>query len=166
VIRLTEKPKRAPIEGYICFIILAVMCCVMGIEVVARYAFNSSLRWAGELSRYLFIWFIFIGASYAIVQNTHIRIEAFFSFLPKRIQPYMEMLGNILWCGFSILIAYIGFMYSFDMLAQGTNMSAAMKIPMGIIYLAIPVGYTLMAIRLLQEGFNQFKSRQKNLSKG
>lgn len=163
---MAEKSKREPIEGYACFILLALICIVMGLEVVARYVFNSSFRWAAELSRFLFIWFIFVGSSYAIVKNTHIRIEAIFSFLPKKLQPHIEFFGNILWFVFSLLIAYLGFDYSINMLSEGTNLSSAMRIPMGIIYIAIPVGYVLMAMRLLLVSYQNFKWKQKSDVRG
>lgn len=158
--------KKKPIESYVCFILLALITVVMAMEIIARYIFNDSFRFASELSRYLFIWFVFISASYAIVKNTHIRIEGFIKLWPKKLHPYLKLLGNILWFLFSLFIAYIGFRYSINMLQNTANVSSAMKIPMGFIYLSIPIGYALMVIRLIQSEFKQFKKVSDNVEGG
>jgi C4-dicarboxylate transporter, DctQ subunit len=162
---LNTKGKKIPIEGYICFLLLLFITIVMGMEVVARYVLSNSLRWSGELARYLFIWFIFISTSYAIIEKTHIRIESLQRVFPKVTRPYLELFGNILWFIFSIFVAYVGFTYSFEMIESG-NISSAMRIPIGFIYISIPIGYSLMALRLLTHGYKDFKSSNKpaNLS--
>ncbi|WP_066304047.1 TRAP transporter small permease [Bacillus sp. FJAT-29814] len=159
-----QKQKKIPIEGFICFLLLLFITLVMGMEVVARYIFNHSLRWSGELARYLFIWFIFISSSYAIIEKTHIRIESLQRVFPKVTRPYLEFIGNIFWFIFSIFIAYVGFTYSFEMIESG-NISTAMRIPVGFIYISIPIGYTLMALRLITDGYKVFRSNKPvNLS--
>ncbi|MBM4763837.1 TRAP transporter small permease [Bacillus sp. B15-48] len=155
--------RKVPIEGYVCFILLMAISIVMGMEIVARYVFSNSFRWAGELSRYLFIWFTFVGASYAIIENSHIKIEALKMAFPEKVRPYLEMVGNILWFLFSVFIAYIGFKYSINLLGSN-NTSTAMQIPIGIVYISIPIGYTLMAFRLLWLAIKEFK--YGTLSKG
>ncbi|OLO36341.1 hypothetical protein BTR23_15845 [Alkalihalophilus pseudofirmus] len=155
---MTTEQKKIPIEGYVCFLLLFAITIIMGMEVVARYVFSNSFRWSGELARYLFIWFIFVGSSYALIEKTHIRIEALKMAFPVKVRPYLELTGNVLWFIFSIFIAYIGFKYSINMLSGTGNISTAMRIPLGIIYISIPIGYTLMALRLLQQGYRDFKN--------
>ncbi|MBU8906258.1 TRAP transporter small permease [Desertibacillus haloalkaliphilus] len=156
---MEDDKKKIPIEGYACFLLLLTITLVMGLEVIARYLFNNSFRWAGELARYLFIWFIFLGASYAIVEKTHIKIESLKMMFPKKVRPYLELTGNVIWFLFSLFVAYIGFNYSFSMMSGSGNSSSAMNLPLWIIYIAIPIGYALMAVRLLQQGYKEFKRK-------
>lgn len=79
-----EKPMKKPIEAYASFAILLIMTLVMFAAVVSRYVFNSSIVWAEELSRYLFVWFVFISASYAVITKAHIRVEALNMIIPKK----------------------------------------------------------------------------------
>ena len=48
------------LEEYISLILLAIISCVMMIQIIMRYVFNSSLTWAEELCRYSFIWIAFL----------------------------------------------------------------------------------------------------------
>lgn len=155
------KQNHQSIEGYVSFLLLLAMTVVMMMEVIARFVFQSSFQWSVELARYLFVWFIFISASYAITQNTHIRIDGLINLLPSKIRPYLKLIGSILWVLFSLFVAYIGIIYSID--ALGSNQtSTVMRIPMGIVYLAIPVGYALMALRLLLHEIKKVKDQPQN----
>ena len=44
-------------------------------QIIMRGAFNSSLSWSEELSRYVFIWQIWLGADLAYAYHEHIRVE-------------------------------------------------------------------------------------------
>lgn len=142
-----EKPMKKPIEAYASFSILLIMTLVMFAAVVSRYVFNSSIVWAEELSRYLFVWFVFISASYAVITKAHIRVEALNMIIPKKIRPYVNLIGSFIWMLFSLYISYLGFQYAFNLYIQSAT-SAALNLPMGVVYLGIPIGYFLMAIRI------------------
>ncbi|QGG53739.1 TRAP transporter small permease [Lysinibacillus pakistanensis] len=142
-----EKPMKKPIEAYASFAILLIMTLVMFAAVVSRYVFNSSIVWAEELSRYLFVWFVFISASYAVITKAHIRVEALNMIIPKKIRPYVNLIGSFIWMLFSLYISYLGFQYAFNLYKQNAT-SAALNLPMGVVYLGIPIGYFLMAIRI------------------
>ena len=47
------------------------------VQVVSRYVFNHSLSWSEELARYIFIWQVWLGSSYCVKENRHIRIDIF-----------------------------------------------------------------------------------------
>ena len=123
------------------------MTVIMFSGVIWRYVFNSSLIWAEELSRYLFIWFVFISASYAVISKAHIRVEALNMLVPLKIRPYVNLLGSFIWMLFCIYISYLGIQYAITLLNQNST-SAALNLPMGLVYLGIPIGYILMAIRI------------------
>lgn len=147
--------KRRPIEGYMSFVLLLTMTFVMFIGVIFRYVFNASLSWSEELSRYLFIWFIFISTSYAVTERAHIRVEALNKIIPKKIRPYMNIVGRIIWFAFSLFVTYLGVSYAMSMT---TSVSAAMKLPMTLVYFGIPIGYFLMSIRLFVQIIQSIKN--------
>ncbi|GAB3042250.1 TRAP transporter small permease [Virgibacillus ainsalahensis] len=149
-----EKEKKRPIEAYISFFLFVIMTITMFVEVVARYIFSSSISWTGELTRYLFVWFIFISASYALAEKAHIRVEALNSLLPNKVRPFANLVGAVVWLAFSLFVSYLGVDYALTMF---NSTSAAMNVPMGIIYLGIPIGYFLMSLRLIGQIINTIR---------
>ncbi len=62
-------------------------------QVFLRYVFARPLTWVLELSTYLFIWSVFIGASYAYKQIRHITIITYKK-LTTRIRIALDVLVN------------------------------------------------------------------------
>lgn len=54
------------LEETILLILLVLMTCIMGIQIVSRYVFQNSLTWSEELVRYMFVWSAFLGIPFCI----------------------------------------------------------------------------------------------------
>lgn len=66
---------------------LAVMAASVFVNVVLRYGFGSGVAASEELSRLLFVWMVFIGATAAYPQGEHM---AFTSLLHPLLKPGRE----------------------------------------------------------------------------
>ena len=136
------------IEEKICGLALAIMLAILSYQVFARFL-QSSNNWSEEVARYLFVALVFIGASYAVTKHMHIIIETATLIWPKKIRKYMQLLGILVWLAFSIYITYWGVKYCI-MLWTAKRISLSIFINMAIPYAAIPLGYGLSCIRLIQ----------------
>ena len=137
-------------EGYICIGTLTVMSVVVFWQVVCRYVLKGSLPWSEELSRYLLVWTAYMGGAYGVRQGAHIGVEAFMLLFPKKIQKVVNiivMIGGVLLCA---LICYYGWQIVGTQLERN-QLSPAMRIPMGYMYAAIPIGMILFIIRYIQD---------------
>lgn len=133
------------IEGLV-VIIASVVVAVVSVEVVLRYVFGVSLIVTEELSRYLMVWIVFLGAALAIHDDTHIRITAFTDRLPGRANALVELTARLLVLGFSILILVEGVRILPEQLQQQTT---TLRVSIFWFYVAIPVGSALMALFLM-----------------
>lgn len=61
------------LEGILA-VLIAVLSCIVFINVILRYGFESSILSVDELSRYLFVWLTFIGAIVAFMDNAHVQV--------------------------------------------------------------------------------------------
>ena len=55
---------------------LAVLSCIVFINIILRYGFQTSILSVDELSRYLFVWLTFIGAIVAFMDNAHVQVTS------------------------------------------------------------------------------------------
>jgi TRAP-type C4-dicarboxylate transport system permease small subunit len=136
------------IEENILFISLVFSVFLIFLQVVMRYVFGNSLSWSEELARYLFIWYTWIGTSLAIRERRHIRIEILTDFLGEKAKLRLEVLVLLLWAGFAAFLAFKGIEVG-KLLLRSRQSSPALEIPMVFAYAAVPVGCTLMVVRLL-----------------
>jgi len=144
------------LEGYFCVGALALMSVVVFVQVVCRFVLQSSLPWSEELSRYLLVWVSFLGGAYGVRQGAHIGVEAFMLLFPKKIQKIVAIFVTIA----SIFLCAVILKYGFDIVSTQLSkmqVSPAMRIPMGYMYAAIPIGMVFFIIRYVQMLFEQVK---------
>lgn len=61
---------------------LAITVALVFGNVVLRYGFNSGITVSEELSRWLFVWMIFLGAVVALRQHAHLGVDTLVRALP------------------------------------------------------------------------------------
>jgi TRAP-type C4-dicarboxylate transport system permease small subunit len=128
------------IRALICFV--AMMGCVL-LEVVARDMFSISTTWAEELSRFLFVWAVFLGAAAAWQRGAHIVIDV----LPRRLPPAPRKLLLLVIHTFSALFLTCVWIGSIAiMIEQFPAKTTALEISISWFYLGLFAGTTGMMI--------------------
>jgi TRAP-type transport system small permease protein len=75
---------------------LAVMIVMVFGNVVLRYGFNSGIPVSEELSRWLFLWLVFLGATIAVREHAHMGSEMLLERMPAWLQKPTLVLGQLL----------------------------------------------------------------------
>lgn len=120
------------------------------IQVVMRYIFSNSLAWSEELARFLYIWEVWLGIAYAAKNSAHFRVTLIFSVIKGKGELCLNLIILIVWMCFGLFFTYTG-AQTVIAIAKFGQLSSAMRIPMWIPYLGIPVGAGLMSLRLLEQ---------------
>jgi len=151
------------IEEAISCICMGVMVVVIGMQVFNRYVLGASLVWSEELGRFLFIWSVWVGCSYAMRADRHLRVTALSEFAGPRVRLALDAFAQVttlIFCGFAIVwgVRMIGF------LMRTGQEAPALEIPIYWVYLALPVGMVLMAIRCLQNLYALYTGHRRGAS--
>ncbi|MEI0843629.1 TRAP transporter small permease [Brachyspira pilosicoli] len=88
--------KIFKVIDYLMAIMFACMIAMVLFNVILRYFFNSGITWSEEMSRYLFVWIVYIGFIGAMRNNSHLAVDVFFNKLPKGLKKIVYVLGQIL----------------------------------------------------------------------
>jgi C4-dicarboxylate transporter DctQ subunit len=133
--------------------------------VVMRYFFNYTFEWSDELIRYVIIWSTFIGGGLCAKKGMHVKMDILLRVMPGGFLKYWNMLLTSVAILFSIFCMVKG--YQMVALTQSFGRtSVSFPLPMWIIYLAIPLGYTLMALHFSVSLVRQLQGREKALLEG
>lgn len=131
--------------GGVCIVCLASMVILTGLQIICRIWFTA-LAWSEELTRYLMVWATFLGASCVYRRSGHISVTVIQALFPPSCQKAMQVCCHLL-CGAFFLAAVS---YGIDYTGmQSRQLSAALRIPMSWVYLAIPIGCGIMAFHVL-----------------
>jgi TRAP-type C4-dicarboxylate transport system permease small subunit len=144
------------IEEVLLILFSSVMVAVIFLQVVMRQ-FDASLSWSEELARYSFIWLVYIGISYGVKKQRHIKVDVILLLLKEKGQIIVTIIANLLFIAFALFVIRYGFDIATQLLQFGQK-SPANQIPMGLIYMATPVGMGLTLIRLIQNLISHIKA--------
>jgi len=144
-------------EEVILVIFSVIMVAVIFLQVIMRYVFDSSLSWSEELARYCFIWLVYVGISYGVKKQRHIKVDAILLLFKDRGKLVFSIISNILFLFFCLFVIKYGTDIAVKLLDWGQK-SPANQIPMGLVYLAAPIGMGLTAIRIIQNLIKQFRA--------
>ncbi len=122
--------------GVVFLIVLTVSTFV---QVIGRYVFNNSPSWTDELARYSFIWANMLGMAIALKHNKHAAIDLLASKLKGTAHRAQKLVVDGFITFASILLFAEGSKMTAAIYKTG-QLSAAMRIPVWIIYLSVAVG--------------------------
>lgn len=146
-------------EKWFLIVSLIVMVLVTFMQIVLRW-FNAATVWAEEFSRYVMLYQVWVGASYAVHEDAHIRITALISKLSGGRRRGMDLVVLTLWLLFALWLTVEGCVLVGKIAAMG-QVSSAMRIPMTIPYASVPIGGALMTIRLVQKIVERLRNTQE-----
>jgi TRAP-type C4-dicarboxylate transport system permease small subunit len=138
------KQSLSRFEDEIAGFLMAVLTIALALQVITRYVFNEPLSWTEEVSRHLFVWMVFFGASGAIRERSHVAIELLVTRLPRKVQLYTALLCNVMVLFFLGNLLYWGAKAVDRMWSLPT---ATLELPVGLVYLVIPLCAALMMAR-------------------
>ncbi len=133
--------------GMFLILITSFLVGIIFLQVVLRFVFNFSIAEIDELSRYLFVWVIFLGISYGFREKAHLGVVFFVELLPPKIKKAFLIGIELLVTIFFAVVVVTGYKMVLFTMAQK---SATLLIPMGYVYLAIPAGAIFCILAMLE----------------
>lgn len=141
----------------------ATIVIVLGVQIVLRNL-GTSLMWAEEVARYIYIWLLFTGAARAFSRGGHLTVDILFAKFNKKIQLALMVIYYLAILGFTVYFFYTGVQ-----LAKFQWTSPMYTVPwfkLGWVDLCIPFGCTLTILYVLREIFYMITMGVKYLDKG
>ncbi len=125
---------------------LTILVIIVSVQVFCRYVLQNSLDWTEELARYLSIWSVMFGCSYAMKNDGHLEMTVLRSLVGPRLRKAIHAFACLMCLLFCLIMIYAG-MESIENIRWSEQLTPAMQIPAWIIWLAMPIGMGLMAIQ-------------------
>jgi len=108
-------------------------------QVFSRYIFASPSSFTDELAGFLLMWVGILGAAYVVGQRQHLAIDLLLQKVKPSTQVKMSIFINICVVFFALTVMVIGGAWLSITRFQFNVMSAALQIPLGYVYLLMPI---------------------------
>jgi TRAP-type C4-dicarboxylate transport system permease small subunit len=131
---------------YALTLLSVVLTVSVFLQVLIRFVFKYPLPWTEEIARIAFVYCIFVGATIAVRENSHLQVDFLLVILPKKVARVLVFLGMLLVGVFLIFVTWQGVVL---VLATGVQMSPVMQVPFRYLYLILPVSGAIMLLYLV-----------------
>jgi TRAP-type C4-dicarboxylate transport system permease small subunit len=133
---------------------IAMLALVFG-NVVLRYAFNSGISVSEELSRWLFVWMIFLGSLVALKDRAHMGFDSLVRRLPAGGKRFCLVVGHVLMLYICWLIfsgSWQQAVINLDVVAPASGLSMALFYAAGLVFGASAAAILLYELYLVLTG--------------
>jgi TRAP-type C4-dicarboxylate transport system permease small subunit len=153
-LRITiDKVVRSILVVLMTVIVLDVL-----LQVISRYLFKSPLGFTDELAGYLLIWVGLLGAAYATGERQHLAIDLISQKFNPTHRKYLEIGISLCIVAFTVSVLGVGgiwLVYTSFLFGQ---ISAAMEVPLGFVYLIVPISGILIVYYVIDNTIIYFKT--------
>lgn len=151
--KLIDFLYKTPVTKFVSSILILGLSLVMFMNVILRYFFHFSFNWGDEILRYMSIYMAFFAIAAGWRYNKHISITVITEHLiPEKARKYFRLAADIASILFMCVLIYFGTILVGKISAQG-QVSAALRLPMAVIYGVVPICGVLSIIQILLQIF-------------
>jgi TRAP-type C4-dicarboxylate transport system permease small subunit len=136
-------------ERWLLLPLYAMIVLTIFVEVFRRFVLSYSSIWAEEVARYAFIYVSWIGASAAIKERAHIRIDVLLPFLSERAKGLVYIFGDLV----TMALAVFAFWLSMETMLTSIKFGSVthgLRVSLAWFLAAVPLGFAMMFFRLIQ----------------
>ncbi|WPO39784.1 TRAP transporter small permease [Tardiphaga sp. 42S5] len=118
-------------------VLLAAMVVLVFGNVVLRYVFNSGIAISEELSRWLFVWMVFLGAIVGLREHAHLGVDSFVKLLSPTGRKICYALSHMLMLYASVLLtegSWKQTVLNWDTTAPASGLSVGLFYAAGLVF--------------------------------
>lgn len=142
--------------------ILMIAAIITTYDVFCRFFLNRPTDWALETAQYCLIYGTFLGSAYAFKEDLFIRVDVITSLMSGKNQNRLKLFSHVVAFLLFAIIAWYSTKYTLFCFSKGWTQNTAMRTPMWIPLVIIPLGSISISIQNLLLIFKHFVMPEGN----
>lgn len=132
------------VEDVLVCVLFAVMCLAVTAQMFCRTILKAPLLWTEEISRYSYVWAVFLLISLGERDGDHFCVDIFLCWAKGRVNDVFHFIEKLIGC---VLFAFLFYWSVRFFPFQISVKSAALEFSMGFVAISLAIGYGLAFIR-------------------
>lgn len=138
---------------------LVLMCFIVLISVIMRYALKIPFTWGEEAARYLMIVAAMLAIGMGVREKAHLGVTIFTDLMPEKIRFVVTGFAQLLNLAIYGCLTYLSWQFISAQFKFG-QFSAALKLPMYLVYGTLLLGFGFSCIESLYVFWRDFIRRE------
>jgi TRAP-type C4-dicarboxylate transport system permease small subunit len=130
---------------WLLILLMALMVFNVIWQVLTRFVLQDPSSYTEEVARYLLIWLGLLGAGYCVGQRSHLAIDVVTSRFSEPLKSISTVFSHAVIFLFAVVVLVTGGYRLVEITLSFHQTSAALQIPLGYVYLALPFSGLLIA---------------------
>lgn len=143
----------------IAVVLFIFSCSWMLIESISRQFFSKSFSISEEVIVFSLIWAIFLTLGQSGKEGNHIFVDLFVMRFGKRTKKVTAIISQLVGFLYACILIYVGINYIQHLLNTGITSHSSLRLPMGYVYLAVPIGMLFFAFYYFQSLFKAISNK-------
>ena len=151
------------VESNVALVCFVSMMVVILYGIVMRFVLRAPNPYGEEFSRYMMIYFIYLGVSLNVRFRGHLAVEMIVDAMPDAPRKFFKVLSDLITIAAYVILTILATQFFLNQKAIGQS-SSAMRLPMYIVYLSMAVGFAFASLRSALLFWNDYFAKEKVLS--
>ncbi len=139
--------------GLLVFVVLSITT-----DITMRFFVNRSIAWVLEINEYVLLWIALLGITWLLKKEGHIKIDILLGMLNPRSQALATAITSIIAAMVFLILTWYALQVTVGYFQRGMGSTSALQIPLGPVYVIMPVGLFLLFIQLLRRIYINLRS--------
>jgi C4-dicarboxylate transporter DctQ subunit len=136
----------AEITGLLCGVAILAAAIIITLGVLLRQLLTANTVLEKDVSSYLLIMSVFVGAAYTHKHKGHIGVDVITTYMRHKPRAVIELAGEILGFIVAVVIARYAWPLWWEVTRLNQHSGLSANLPLFIPYIIIPLGMTLLAL--------------------
>ena len=152
---MTIRQKIDKVIEIVLVSIMSILVIDVLWQVFSRYILASPSSFTDELAGFLLIWVGLLGSAYVAGKNEHLAIDLMLQKMKGVKKRRLQIIINAIVGAFALFVMVIGGIWLvYTRFYLGVN-SAALALPLGYVYLVVPISGILIIYYTIDNSLNQ-----------
>ena len=159
IVAYTDKPLKA-----LLILFMALLVVNVSWQVITRFVLPEPSSFTEELSRFMLIWIGLLGSALAYKERMHLGIDILTNKLIGKKRLCADISVHIIVGFFAVLVMIFGGYSLVQLTFELNQVSAALGVRMGYVYMALPVsGFLILlySLNFIAADLSAFKAQEK-----
>lgn len=153
---IVDKALEKFVAGLMAILVVNVLW-----QVISRHVMSSPSSFTDELAGFLLIWVGLFGAAYVAGRNEHLAIDLLLQRSGPARRRFLEIFIGVCVCVFAVTVLIIGGSWLVYTRFALNVKSAALEIPLGYVYIVLPVSGLLILFFTTDNLLNSLKAAKE-----
>jgi len=137
--------------------ILVIMVVALSFEVVMRYVFTMPTIWALDISVYIFIYIVYLGAAYTELQQGHVKVDLVILRLPDKTKNVLRFVTGVMGLVFCYFFIFGSLQQAIKIFVKDAHAGTSLNAPLFPMYFIIPIGLFFLSLQMIVSMFRPRK---------